>query len=299
MFDKRIIKSFLKGLLTYIPGVAFILNRKKSTSKHSGTQAEFCYTLWLSILVFLKENGIQANFKEIGEIGSGGSLGVGICALLSGCDKYTALEVDAIFNTDQNLKLLDEIILLFRNKTRISNKYSQLNLKITNYEYPENSIQPLFLQENRITEIKNEIINGFRNSNRITIVTNWELKPSLNLDFIFSRAVIEHVKAPDIVYKGISNHLKKSAFMFHDIEFHSHGITTTKNGHNAIPDYIWTIIFGKRSYFLNRWQIKDHYTSINNNGFEIIKKEENYINNSDNSEKILHGSVVLAKKRNE
>ncbi|MCX6327518.1 MAG: hypothetical protein NT144_12850, partial [Bacteroidia bacterium] len=99
---------------------------------------------------------------------------------------------------------------------------------INNLDYPYDLIKPLFLEDNIIEEIRNDIITGFKNSRRVKIIKNWELQPSLNLDFIFSRAVMEHVTTPGSIYKCVSNQLKVDSFMFHDIEFHSHGLTKKK-----------------------------------------------------------------------
>jgi hypothetical protein len=299
MVDTKIIKWIAKGLLTYIPGVAYILDKKKRTSKHSGVHAEFCYNLWLSILVLLKENGIHPNLRNIGEIGSGGSVGVGICALLTGSEKYYALEIDDLLNIDQNLKIFDDLILLFKNSTRISDKYKQINIRINNLEYPEDIIDPLFLQDKNITEIRNDILNGFKNSGRIRIIRNWETHPALNLNFIFSRAVMEHVAAPASVYKGIRNHLNPGSLMFHDIEYHSHGLTNKIDGHFFVPEYLWKIIYGKRKYFLNRWSNENHCNCIIDNGFQILKTQETFVSHSVKDEKTLYGAIIIAQKREE
>lgn len=298
MFDVKIIKALIKGLMTYIPGIAPIIDKKKLSTRHSGAQAEFCYTLWLSILTLFSDKGIQHKFSAIGEIGNGGSLGVGICALLTGCEKYYSLEIDHILDKNLNLNILDELVVLFKNKTCISDKYKKLNIKANSYEYPESLIEPLFLNEKFIEEIRADIINEFKNSKRLMIVKNWHSHSALNLDFIFSRAVMEHVLLPKNVYFGSATHLKVGSFMFHDIEFHSHGITKRIDGHFLIPGNLWKIIFGKRLYFLNRWSLNEHLTCITNNGFKIIQVEENYTNDSNTPEKILYGAIVLAKREN-
>lgn len=296
MVDPLLLKAILKGLLTYIPGVSPLIINRKFKSNHSCSDAEFCYVLWLKMLVFFKENGMNPNLNEIGEIGNGGSLGVAICAVLSGCEKYYALEIEELFNRDQNLKLLDEIVMLFRNKTRISDNYKQLNIKINNHDYPEDIIKPLFLNENLITEIRNNIFNRLINSKRIQIIKNWEQHPSLKLDLIFSRAVMEHVSAPGSVYKGISFHLKVGSLMFHDIEFHSHGLTEEMDGHYRISEFIWKIILGKRKYLLNRWSYINHHISMIDNGFQIIKTQKTYKLRSVSGEKVLYGAIILSKK---
>ena len=110
MTDIMTVKAIAKGLLTYIPGVVNVLDKKKSSTKHSGANAEFCYTLWLSLLEKMHKDGVNPIFERVGELGCGGSVGVGICALLTGTKQYFALEIENHFDRKNNLKLLDEIV---------------------------------------------------------------------------------------------------------------------------------------------------------------------------------------------
>ena len=110
MTDTKLIKALVKGAITYLPGFSNILDKKRSKSIHSCANAGFCYNLWLHILVHLKENEGKISFlKRIGEIGNGGSFGVGICALLTGSKEYYALEIEGAFNVEQNLVLLERL----------------------------------------------------------------------------------------------------------------------------------------------------------------------------------------------
>jgi hypothetical protein len=297
MFDLKTLKAFIKGGLTYIPGVMSLLNKSKEDTRHSCAQAGFCYTLWLSLLCFLKENEVKTNFFSVGEIGTGGSLGVAFCALLSGCEKFYALEVDQSFDKNLNLSLLDEIVLLFKNKASISSEYNQLNIKASSLDYPADIITQNFLSEEFINEIRNEILNGFENSKRIILIKNWEQQPSLNIDFIFSRAVMEHVSSPNDIYRAINPHLISNSYTLHDIELHSHGLSKKINGHYSISPLIWKIIHGKRPYFLNRWRTANHTDSITANNFVIVKTEENFRNVKEKEDNIPYGVVLLAKKK--
>jgi hypothetical protein len=295
MIDIKIIKAIAKGMLTYIPGVAYILDKKKRTSKHSGSNAEFCYTLWLSILVNFEENGIIPDFEKVGELGSGGSVGIGICALLTGSKQYFALEIEDHYDRENNLKLLDEIVSLFKNKTPISTHYNQLNIKISNYDYPSYLINQRFLDNKFIEELQTDINSCCVGSKHFNIIYDWHTKPSLNLDLVFSRAVMEHVNDPNQIYKRLAHNLKPGAFTFHDIEFHSHDITSNINGHLDITKGVWKIIFGERAYFLNRWTLQEHISALENLNYQIIqtRKSTEIDNNSPNE--VLIGATVLAK----
>ena len=88
-----------------MPGIPFLLKMKRAKSKHSSSNAEFCYSLWLSILVLFRENGLNPNLNIVGEIGTGGSMGMGICALLTGSAKYYALELEDVYDKENNLRI--------------------------------------------------------------------------------------------------------------------------------------------------------------------------------------------------
>jgi len=298
MVDIKLTKAIVKGMVTYIPGAAYLLEKKKRTSKHSGIHAEFCYTLWLSILSTFDENGIKPYFEKIGELGSGGSVGVGICALLTGTKKFFALAFKNNFVKDSNLKLLDEIFVLLKNKTPIPNHFKQLNIQISNNDFPSHLISPRFNENNFIAELRNEINSDCLCSKYLNILYEWHKKPPLNLDLVFSRAVMEHVNEPDQVYKHIANHQKSGAYTFHDIEFHSHGITKNINGHLNINKWVWKIISGNRSYYLNRWMFLDHIHALESLNIKIINTRKVTENEKDSSNEVLIGATIFAEYLN-
>ena len=79
------------------------------------------YSVWLRHLVKLKEAGSKNIPKRIIELGPGDSLGVGLAALLSGSDQYTALDVHKYSDIKSNLKIFDELIELFKKREPIPN----------------------------------------------------------------------------------------------------------------------------------------------------------------------------------
>jgi len=286
-------RAIIKGILTYIPLFERIRLIKKKNSKHSGSNALFCYTIWLSILIYLKKNNANKIYR-IGELGTGGAIGIGICAMLTGMNKYYVLDIEGSYNIENNLKLLADLVTLFKKETPIIRKFKQLNLTVDNNAFPRNLIMPLYLDDDFVAEIKEEILSGFKKKKKIIILNPWMSSSNLNLDFIFSRAVMEHVDKPEIVYSGLTSHIIENGFMLHDIEFHSHGISKYPCGHQRISNTIWKLISGKRKYFLNRWKFDDHLKAISEIGFETILAEKT-INNT-GLEDCVVGGTFLAKK---
>lgn len=294
MLDYKLYTSILKGLITYIPYVSGYIDNKKESSKHSGSNAYFSYSLWLSILVYLNENETKASLEKVGEVGNGGSFGAGFCSLLSGSKEYYSFEIMGFVDFQNQITLLNDVYELFKRKAPIR-KYSNLNIQIKSYDYPDALITiSEKRQETVYLELLEELTNKMIHSKYIRIVPNWEKVDSKQLSFVFSRAVMEHVNNPEQVYFAIYRHLKNESFHLHDIEFHSHGITKSITGHYKISEFLWQIITGRRKFFLNRWSLFDHLSSINKNGFEVINSQSNFKNLNQTEE--LFGGVILALK---
>ncbi len=53
---------------------------------------------------------------SVAELGPGTGLGVGLCALLSGCKKYLALDVVQHTDQAQSERVLDELLEMFKSR---------------------------------------------------------------------------------------------------------------------------------------------------------------------------------------
>ena len=72
-----------RGLLSYVPALNDVLPSK--TGGHTDS-APYCYGVWMKHLTLLHANGFPGVPQTIAELGPGESLGVGLCALLSGVE---------------------------------------------------------------------------------------------------------------------------------------------------------------------------------------------------------------------
>ena len=59
---------------------------------------------------------METTFGTVAELGPGDSLGTGIAALLSGVEKYYALDVKPYFNNAINLEMFDRLLELFQRR---------------------------------------------------------------------------------------------------------------------------------------------------------------------------------------
>jgi hypothetical protein len=80
------------------------------------THSRYCYTKWLRHLILLNkyQNQIPA---VVVELGPGNSPGTGMAALLCGCEKFITLYIFIYEGPANNVKIFDELVILFSNKT--------------------------------------------------------------------------------------------------------------------------------------------------------------------------------------
>ncbi len=85
------IPPIVKGALTWVP----LLNewRFRRGSTGGSDSARYCYSVWLRHLALLVQHGFTVKGAQIGELGPGDSIGIGLAALISGGARYVGLDI--------------------------------------------------------------------------------------------------------------------------------------------------------------------------------------------------------------
>ncbi len=271
------IKSILKGLFTYLPGLY-----KPSSEGTGGTvSARYCYAVWLRHLVWAHLNGLSVSPEVIAELGPGDSLGVGLAALLSGVDRYYAFDIVTYGNNKRNMEIFDDLVELFKQGQRIPDEreFPMLKPYLGSYEFPSHILTrerlEATLSPERINIIRKALLNvglGDKSPIKISYVVPWYEKSlkSESVDMIFSQAVLEHIDNLENTYRNLYHWLKPMGFMSHQIDFKSHKLSSDWNGHWAYSDFVWKLIVGKRPYLLNRQPFSTHIHLLRSLGFEVV-----------------------------
>ncbi|WP_407429755.1 methyltransferase domain-containing protein [Arcticibacter sp.] len=265
------------GLILHMPFVKTLLSYRTGGTIDS----RYCYSVWLRHLRMLNtvRNGVP---KRVAELGPGDSLGIGFAALLSGCETIRAFDVIKYWNVDRNLKIFDELVVLFKNRAPIpdNREYPRVQPRIDSHEFPGNILSEDILKESlsdqRLEAIRKEIRDPDNPSNYLVrFFVPWDDYQVINpesVDFVYSQAVLEHVEDLDGTYIAFSKWLKKGGIMSHSIDFKCHRTTTSWNGHRTYREWEWKIVKGGRMFLINRLPYSVHRDLQGKHGFEVLKE---------------------------
>lgn len=308
-----------KGMIKNLPGLNKIfLKRNIKADVTSTDKSGKCYSIWLRHL----QHWCSVNSElpeNVAELGPGSTLGTGFAALLSGCKRIYILDVVERWDTKKNLKTFEELIELFKNKAIPENlELPTIITESENFCFPKKILTDDILEKsllkNRLDRIKNEILNLNNPDNiYITCQVPWydtKIIDNNVIDFIFSQSVLEHVENLDHTYSAMHKWLKPNGLMSHVIDFSSHGITKSWNGHWKFKDIEWNIIKGGKIYLLNRQPLSKHIELNSKYNFEILenksKKKDNIFNkdqfqnkfNLSNNDITTCAAYILSQKNN-
>jgi hypothetical protein len=268
-------KRLLAGLATYLPG------GWRLTERHTGgtLSGRYCYWVWLRHLV-LAERFLFDLPTTVAEVGPGDSLGAGIAALLTGANRYDALDVVSYAKVEPNLHVLDELVRLLNERAPIpEGEFAPAILHSS--DFPSSTLSTRHLDRTlapeRVAAIRDAIRDVGTTHRGISIsymhpredIRGWAATAP---DMMFSQAVMEHVDEVELegTYKSLASLLAVGGVMSHQIDFRSHGFAPTWDGHWALSDRRWKLNRGRRRYAINRQPLSQHVALIETAGLSIV-----------------------------
>lgn len=271
------IKAIATGLLTYVPG----LNYLRPTG---GTgSARYCYSVWLRHLLLARRAGLYAGIPRIvAELGPGDSIGIGLAALLSGVEKYYALDLVRYSDLKRNLTVFEELVTLFRAREPIPGDEELPGVfpRLACYDFPHDLLDVTALDAalapERIRQVRRSIEAPGDDDSSVVYQAPWSDQGVIrdgSVDLIYSQAVLEHVDDLPGVYQAMRQWLKPGGAMSHQIDFQAHGKADTWNGQWTYSDVTWKLVTGRRAYLLNRAPRSEHSRLLQDCGFTIVKED--------------------------
>jgi SAM-dependent methyltransferase len=273
------LKALLSGLATYIPGYDY-------ARPTGGTgSARYCYSVWLRHLILGRARRLYSGVPVVAaELGPGDSLGIGLAALLSGVQRYRALDIVRYSDLARNLDIFEELVSLFDQRAPVpgEEEFPLLLPRLATYEFPQDLLDEEWLREaldpQRVHQLRTALTSGQDEHSRIQYVAPWS-DPSLirdqSVDLIYSQAVLEHIDDLPGVYRAMRRWLKPGGAMSHQIDFQCHGKADTWNGHWTYSDFAWRVVVGRRSYLLNREPYSTHMRLLRDSGFTVVHEDVN------------------------
>jgi SAM-dependent methyltransferase len=270
-----------EGMLSCIPGRAETGMRGK-VMEEAALPARYYYSVWLRHLVMAFRNGFANHPESIAELGPGDSLGTGLAAMLCGVKKYFAFDAVQYASIEHNLNILEQLIELFKKREAIPDdkEFPLLEPYLDDYGFPsalltEERLQKT-LSDESIHAIRSAVINMNKETGEeisICYIAPWEDHSIIRInsvDMVLSQAVLEHIDELEEAYAIMHLWLKSNGIISHAIDFRSHGLADSWNGHWGYSRCTWRLIRGRRKYLINRHPRSVHIDCIKNIGFKII-----------------------------
>lgn len=268
-------RHILTGMLTLVPTLDAW--RRQHASTGGSDSARYCYSVWLRHLFMLNQCGFKIHGAQIGELGPGDSLGIGMAALLSGAGWYVGLDIVPYSAKADLEKMLDELLQMYSQKERVPDdtEFPSVRPTIASYDFPSHLIDWTSFVT-KVDELRSQVRDGLNSGSLLGYRVPWTSLPHIaeaSLDVIFSQAVLEHIDDLHETYVAMFTWLKPGGYASHLIDFGAHGRSPFWNGHWAYSDWQWNLVRGRREFLLNREPMSTHLTLAKQVGFNVLLAE--------------------------
>ena len=267
-----------KGLLSWVPGVqAAFLDRRAA---HGTGSASYCYNVWIKHLALLHANGMDTIPGSVLELGPGESIGTGVAALLSGAERYVAIDAVPHMRQEANLAVFRELVGLFRTRApRPPGGFPSIESCLDARRFPGAALGEAHLERTLAPERVARIEHAVRSIGRtdpgaMIRYCTWSAPQPVapgSVGLVFSHVVLNHVDDLQATYGNCARWLAPGGWMSHHIDLTCLGTATEWNGHRAYGDLAWKVMRGNRPYFVNREPLTVHVRTIQEAGFDVVR----------------------------
>jgi hypothetical protein len=271
---------FARGLLTFIPALNDLVPGKSGGHTDS---AQYCYGVWMKHLTLLRAHGLTTIPDTVAELGPGESLGVGICALLSGANHYVGLDVIAHSNPLRNQLIFKELAAMFRERAPNKDKgWPEFGSFLDERQFPSHILTEAVLRASLESERLAAIDLAVAVPSKGAAITAEYKAPWFDpmvieertVDLVISHSVLEHVGDLRGTYSALYQWLKPGGWMSHQIDFKSHGLSKHWNGYRGCSEGMWKLMLGKRPFMINRHPPSVHLKLLQDAGFKVVTQQK-------------------------
>ncbi len=271
------LRATLAGLASALPG-----RRLGGRNAGGPGSARYCYSVWLRHLVIARRSGVVPDIGTVLEIGPGGSLGVGLAALLSGAESCVA--VDAVRHTspEENLPILEEMAELLARRAPVpdDDEFPDIQPQLESYAFPAGLVEEGVLNPDAgiaaLPAIRDSLLHPAADDPRMIRIVARPGTPSGNIQgmvsLLLSQAALEHVDDLDGMYGAMRGWLRPGGAMIHTIDYRCHSLASRWNAHWTYSDLAWKAIRGRRPYLINREPHSTHLRLLERHGFALASE---------------------------
>jgi hypothetical protein len=264
---------------------SFVWSAPPADAEVGGLSARYAYAVWMRHLVLASQYGLIDRPNVVAELGPGNTLGVGIAALLSGANRYYALDVVPYTSPQDSVAMLFDLVKLFEDRASIPDctEFPEIKPRLDSHAFPHDILTAPTLARSLRPERVAAISAALRKPDsdvkcdgeevRIQYSAPWNDSRIIDrnsVDFLVSQAAMEYVEDLPPAYRAMMDWLRPGGIMTHQIDFRCHYTANRWNGHWAYSDWHWRVIKGKRPYLLNREPLSGQLRYAAQAGFDVL-----------------------------
>jgi hypothetical protein len=274
-------RLILGGLKSYLPVPA---------AKYKGTGGTvtglYCYSVWLRHLTLIARHVGAFQPRAMVELGPGDSIGLGLAALLTGVESYVGLDVLEHASPRTNVRVLDELVELFRRHAPIPDEHAfpLLHPRLHSYDFPERLLDERRLAERtsfqNVAALRTAVRQLGNDGTPIQYRCPWSPSSveASTVDLVVTQVALQdmdHADARDDLRANLAamaRWLKRGGVMSHQIDFSCPG-GDPWNHHWAYGDVAWTVVRGRRPYYVNRVPLSEYMALCEEVGCAVVGVE--------------------------
>lgn len=223
------------------------------------------------------QHGLATVPCTVVELGPGDSIGIGLMALLTGAERYYALDAVRHASTEINLLVFDELVRLLAVRAPIPSdgEFAEVLPELGDYRFPTTTLSEARLTQalapERLKHLRNALASNLTTGPIYYLAPMGRMNeiPSNSVDLIISQAVMEHVDQLDDIYAECFRSLKPGGVMSHQIDLRCHDTAPEWNGHWKYSKLTWRLMRGGRPWFINRQPCSTHLSLVKQVGFSL------------------------------
>ena len=268
------LRLLLGGVKSYLP------IRSDYTGTGGSTSADYCYGIWLRHLVLVHRQGLETRPDTLVELGPGDPVGVGRAALLTGTERYLALDVVGHADAARAVEVFDRIHALLRERADMpgDDRFPGVHPKLDDYRFPSHVLDEgrldAALAPERVARLRAAVaaIGTAGAGAPVRYVCPWTDPTVVDAgvaDMVLSHVVLQDIDDLGPVFAAMRRWLRPGGIMSHQIDFAGADKSRAWNDHWSYPDVAWRLVRGRRPYYVNRQPLSAYLAKCREHGFDV------------------------------